>query len=131
MIPRILTIAALALAPYPLAAANCQAEPASPSCAKGEACAGAEAVEGGNNMAFSTNGSTITICEAVMCMEGKVTTRRTSGKTEFVAGTVRKLNAETQKPEGPSFPISAMLDRSSGLGHIAWDQRGIMMTCKV
>lgn len=131
MIIRILTCAALALSPYPALATNCNAEPASPSCAKGEACAGNEAIEGGNFMAFSAKGPDISICEAVMCMEGKVTVRRTSGKIEFVSGKVRKLNAETQKPEGPSFSVSAMLDHSSGLGHIAWDERGILMTCKV
>jgi hypothetical protein len=129
MLKTILIIALATPLPAAAQAVTCQAQPDSPACSRDESCTGSDAVDGGNYMGFSLDGNTLSLCEAVMCLDGKVTLRRSAGGVQFVSGLVRRTNPETNRPEGPIFSVSAMIDRQSSIAHVAWDKRGIMMKC--
>jgi hypothetical protein len=124
-----LVAAALTVCQSTGAFAMCRAEPGSPSCSDKGTCVGPQVIEGSNHMDFSYSNKSISLCEATMCWEGKVKFLRKLGNIEFVSGVVKVINHEKGKPHGPPFFVSAMLNLDTGIAHVDWEGRGIMMTC--
>lgn len=130
---RISIVAALAvlLMPGSAAAVTCNAQPESPSCAKGDRCSGTSATarEGQNFMSFDSRGTKFTMCEATQCSEGHIQFARSVGKVRFLTGKLRFTSSRSDSALDQVKPLAAMIDQESGVASIVWSGRTTMMVC--